>query len=161
MSDNDYDSNEPIGEFFFVEERNGPMFDRNSFADDEDDDVGYDPYDDPFQDDNNNNCTTTMIDNDPEHFEYRVTDFVEMEKRLEATAFPSAASPSYAQSSSTPATCSICWKSQNQFESLICQHTFCCDCWSQYIETNFQTSRTIRKSSTKRRAAHRRERNFL
>lgn len=148
MSDNDYDSNEPIGEFCF-ERREEKTLIGKSLADDEDDDGGYDPYDDPFQDDNNNNCTTTMIDNDPEHFEYRVTEFPEMQKRLEATAFPSSSSSSsYAQSSSTLATCSICWKSQNQFESVNCQHTFCCDCWSQYIETNFRTSRTIRKSPT-------------
>lgn len=89
-----------------------------------------------------------MIDNDPEHFEYRVTDFAEIEKRFESTIFPS--SSSYTQTSSTSVTCLICLKSQTNFESLICQHTFCRDCWSQYIETNFQTSRTIRKKMSRR-----------
>ena len=101
------------------------------------DDDCYDTYyddTDPFQDDNNNNYTTNVNTNDPEQFEYIVNKLNEIETRFEPSAFLS----SYIHTSSTPDICSICLKNQTNFESLICNHTFCRDCWSQYIDTKFQ-----------------------
>ena len=101
-----------------------------------DDDDCYETYydeTDPFQDDNNNNYATTVNTNDPEQFECVPSSLKEVQARFEPSAF----SASYVHTSSTPAVCSICLKSQTNFESLICNHAFCRDCWSQYIETNF------------------------
>lgn len=98
------------------------------------DDDCYDTYyddTDPFQDDNNNNYTTSVPNNDPEQFEYIVLTLKEVQGRFEPTVF----SNSYVHHSTVPATCSICLKSQTNFQSLICNHAFCHDCWSQYIET--------------------------
>jgi hypothetical protein len=110
----------------------------NEYDSDAIDDDCYDTfYDDtdPFQDDNNNNYTTNMTNNDPEQFEYIVIPLKEVQTRFEPTTF----SNSYIQNSSSPATCSICLKNQTNFQSLICNHSFCHDCWSQYIDTKFQS----------------------
>ena len=103
------------------------------------DDDCYDTYyddTDPFQDDNNNNYTTSVNSNDPEQFEYIVNTLKEIQTRFEPTVF----STSYIHTSSSSAICSICFKNQTNFQSLICNHAFCHDCWSQYIDTKFQSS---------------------
>ncbi len=108
------------------------------------DDDCYDTYyddTDPFQDDNNNNYTTNVNTNDPEQFEYIVSKLNEVQTRFEPSAFSS----SYIYTSSIPAICSICLKNQTNFESLVCNHAFCHDCWSQYIDTKFQYHHCISK----------------
>jgi hypothetical protein len=82
-----------------------------------------------------------MINNDPEQFEYIVITLKEVQTRFEPTAF----SNSYIQNSSSPAICSICLKNQTNFQSLICNHAFCHDCWSQYIDTKFQSNNCLSK----------------
>jgi hypothetical protein len=109
------------------------------------DDDCYDTYyddTDPFQDDNNNNYTTNINTNDPEQFEYIVNKLSEIQIRFEPSAFSSS---SYIHTSSIPAICSICFKNQTNFESLLCNHAFCHDCWSQYIDTKFQYQNCISK----------------
>jgi hypothetical protein len=103
------------------------------YTDDDCYDTFYDDTD-PFQDDNNNNYTTNVNTNDPEQFEYIVSKLNEIQTRFEPSTFSS----SYIYTSSTPDICSICLKNQTNFESVICNHAFCRDCWSQYIDTKFQ-----------------------
>jgi len=80
---------------------------------------------------------------DPEQFEYLVLSFKEIQARFEPTIF----SNSYIHtSSSSPAICSICVKSQSNFQSLICNHAFCHDCWTQYIEMKFQSHNYLSKN---------------
>ncbi|CAF0802590.1 unnamed protein product [Rotaria sordida] len=108
----------------------------NEYDSDAIDDDCYDTYyddKDPFQDDNNNNYTTNVTSNDPEQFEYIVNTIKEVQTRFEPIVF----SNSYICTSSSPAICSICFKNQTNFQSLICNHAFCHDCWSQYIDTKF------------------------
>ena len=108
------------------------------------DDDCYDTYyddTDPFQDDNNNNYTTSVPNNDPEQFEYIVISWKDVQGRFEPTAF----SNSYAKNSSLPAICSICFKNQTHFQSLVCNHAFCHDCWTQYIETKFHSHHCLSK----------------
>jgi hypothetical protein len=148
MSDNDYDSSDVIGMFYKI------IIHRCLLSIDgvRSDADGYDLYDDdnddqdPFQDDNNNNYTTSVNTNDPEQFEYLISQLTDIQARFESTAFPS----SYIQAAPTSSsvTCSICLKNQTNFESLVCQHVFCHDCWSQYIDTNFQYRRCISKQHT-------------
>jgi hypothetical protein len=110
------------------------------------DDDCYDTYyddTDPFQDDNNNNYTTNVNNNDPEQFEYIVMTLKEVQTRFEPSVF----SNSYIHTSSSPAICSICFKNQTNFQSLICNHAFCYDCWSQYIDTKFQSHKCSSKFS--------------
>ncbi|CAF2656124.1 unnamed protein product [Rotaria sp. Silwood2] len=97
----------------------------------------YDTYyddKDPFQDDNNNNYTTSVTSNDPEQFEYIINTIKEVQTRFEPLVFSNA----YIHTSSSSAICSICFKSETNFQSLICNHAFCHDCWSQYIDNNPQ-----------------------
>ncbi len=108
------------------------------------DDDCYDTYyddTDPFQDDNNNNYTTNVDTNDPEQFECIISKLNEIQARFEPSVFSS----SYIHTSSIPDTCSICLKNQTNFESLICNHAFCHDCWSQYIDTKLQYYNCISK----------------
>ncbi|CAF2890492.1 unnamed protein product [Rotaria sp. Silwood2] len=96
----------------------------------------YDTYyddKDPFQDDNNNNYTTSVTSNDPEQFEYIINTIKEVQTRFEPLVFSNA----YIHTSSSSAICSICFKSETNFQSLICNHAFCHDCWSQYIDVKF------------------------
>jgi hypothetical protein len=79
--------------------------------------------------------------NDPEQFEYIVSTFKEVQTRFEPSIF----SNSYIHTSSSSAVCSICYKTQTNFQSLICNHAFCHDCWSQYIDTKFQYYKCISK----------------
>ncbi|CAF3117665.1 unnamed protein product [Rotaria socialis] len=106
-----------------------------------DDDCYESYYDDtdPFQDDNNNNYTTNMHTNDPEQFEYNISTLLDVQTRFEPSTFSS----SYIHTSSTPGICSICFKNQANFESVVCNHAFCHDCWSQYIDTKFQYQNCI------------------
>jgi hypothetical protein len=96
---------------------------------------------DPFQDDNNNNYTTNVNSNDPEQFEYTVSTLKEIQTRFEPSVF----SNSYIHTSSSPAICSICFKTQTNFQSLICNHAFCHECWSQYVDTKFQSHNYLSK----------------
>lgn len=109
-----------------------------SFSIDDEDDCYETFYDDtdPYQDDNNNNYTTNMNNNnDPEQFEYIVISLKDIQTRFEPILF----SNSYINNSSSQGICSICLKNQINFQSLICNHIFCHDCWSQYIDTKFQS----------------------
>lgn len=67
----------------------------------------------------------------------------EVQGRFEPTVF----SNSFVHNSTVPATCSICLKNQTNFQSLICNHAFCHDCWSQYIETKFHSHHCLSKFS--------------
>jgi len=114
----------------------------NEYDSDAIDDDCYDTYyddTDPFQDDNNNNYTTNVNNNDPEQFEYIVIQLKEVQQRFEPTVF----SNSYIHTSTSPAICSICFKNQTNFQSLVCNHAFCHDCWSQYIDTKFQSHNSL------------------
>jgi hypothetical protein len=137
MSTNEYDS-DAIGKLEYLS--NLHQWIHIFKIDDDCYDTFYDDTD-PFQDDNNNNYTTNMTNNDPEQFEYIVIPLKEVQTRFEPTTF----SNSYIQNSSSPATCSICLKNQTNFQSLICNHSFCHDCWSQYIDTKFQSYNCLSK----------------
>ncbi|CAF4463415.1 unnamed protein product [Rotaria sp. Silwood2] len=116
----------------------GNEYENSDTTDDECYDTYYDDTD-PFQDDNNNNYTTNINANDPEQFEYKVSLLNEVQARFEPSTFSS----SYIHTSSIPDICSICFKNQTNFESLVCNHAFCHDCWSQYIDTKFQYQNCI------------------
>ena len=82
-----------------------------------------------------------MNSNDPEQFEYIANTIQEIQTLYEPLAF----SNSYIRASASPAVCSICFRKQTNFQSLICNHAFCYDCWSQYIETKFQSYNCLSK----------------
>lgn len=147
MSGNEYDSSDAIGKtyccfFSFITIKNLFFFLFVIYTDDDCYDTYYDDTD-PFQDDNNNNYTTNVNTNDPEQFEYIVHKLNDIQARFEPTAFSS----SYIQTSSTPATCSICLSTQTNFQSIVCNHAFCNDCWTHYIDTKFQYQSSISKLS--------------
>jgi len=138
MSGNEYDS-DAIGKL----ENHSSLVYNWIFIFKLDDDCYETYYDDtdPFQDDNNNNYTTNVNNNDPEQFEYIVITLKEVQTRFEPTVF----SNSYIHNSFSPEICSICFKTQTNFQSLICNHAFCYDCWSQYIDTKFQSHNYLNK----------------